>query len=104
MKDVKKLNAADLDDLFEAILPKIERGEIQLAITRGLFVDHESYRDKIIAALGKSNTKMNVPAVPILVEMRKADEKRIDGLLDTLKAKKLITENNFNTIKGKGKK
>ena len=104
MKDVKNLSATDLDDLFGALLPKIESGEIQLAVTRNLFTDQEAYRDKIIAALEKSNTKVNVPAIPILAEMRKADAKRIDGLLDTWKEKGLITDGNFNKIKGKDKK
>ena len=40
----------------------------------------------------------------ILAEMRKADAKRIDGLLDTWKEKGLITDGNFNKIKGKDKK
>lgn len=104
MKDVKNLSATDLDDLFGALLPKIESGEIPLAVTRSLFTDQEAYRDKIIAAFEKSNTKVNVPATPILIEMRNADAKRIDGLLDRLKEKGLITDSIFNIIKGKNKK
>ena len=58
VQDMTKLSAIDQSMVFEVIIPKIQKGEIEFYIIRSLFVGFEAYRDKICNALESYSKKI----------------------------------------------
>lgn len=102
--DMKGLSASDQNAVFNVVLPKIERGEIEFFVIRNLFVSFEAYRGKIYSALEKCPVKITVGSFGALKEMRRVEERKIDELLEIWKKTGIIDQKSIDSIKLKEKK
>lgn len=102
--DMKALTPSDKNAVFSVVLPKIEKGEIELFVVRNLFVSFEAYREKIVTALEKYPGKIAIGSFAALKAMRNADKRKIDDLLDVWQKAGIIDQKGIDSIKSKEKK
>lgn len=100
--DFKKLSPLDQNDVFNVLFQKIEKGEMELYIVRNLFVEFETYRDKLISALEKYPTKIAPSSIAALKKMREVDSDKVDSLLSVWKKTGVINKQTIDSIQGKG--
>ncbi len=99
VQDMTKLSAIDQSMVFEVIIPKIQKGEIEFYIIRSLFVGFEAYRDKICNALESYSKKITIKSASAIKEMRSADKMKVDNLIATWEKAGLIEQKLIETIK-----
>ena len=99
VQDMTKLSAIDQSMVFEVIIPKIQKGEIEFYIIRSLFVGFEAYRDKICNALESYSKKITIKSASAIKEMRSADKMKVDNLIATWEKAGLIEQKLIATIK-----
>lgn len=99
VQDMTKLSAIDQSMVFEVIIPKIQKGEIEFYIIRSLFVGFEAYRDKICNALESYSKKITIRSASAIKEMRSADKMKVDNLIATWEKAGLIEQKLIATIK-----
>jgi hypothetical protein len=100
--DLKKLSPLDQNDVFNILLQKIEKGEMEMYVVRNLFVEFEPYRDKLISALEKYPTKIKPGSVAAINKMREIDTGKIDSLLSVWEKTAAIDKKTIMSIQGKG--
>ena len=103
VQNMTDLSAIDQSMVFEVVIPKIQKGEIEFYIIRSLFVGFEAYRDKICNALESYSKKITIGSASAIKEMRLADQIKVDNLLATWEKVGLIDQKLIDTIKEKGK-
>ena len=99
VQDMTKLSAIDQSMVFEVVIPKIQKGEIEFYIIRSLFVGFEAYRDKICNALESYPKKITIKSASAIKEMRSADKMKVDNLIATWEKAGLIEQKLIETIK-----
>ena len=99
VQDMTKLSAIDQSMVFEVVIPKIQKGEIEFYIIRSLFVGFEAYRDKICNALESYSKKITIKSASAIKEMRSADKMKVDNLIATWEKAGLIEQKLIETIK-----
>lgn len=99
VQDMTKLSAIDQSMVFEVVIPKIQKGEIEFYIIRSLFVVFEAYRDKICNALESYSKKITIKSASAIKEMRSADKMKVDNLIATWEKAGLIEQKLIETIK-----
>ena len=99
VQDMTKLSSIDQSMVFEVIIPKIQKGEIEFYIIRSLFVGFEAYRDKICNALESYSKKITIKSASAIKEMRSADKMKVDNLIATWEKAGLIEQKLIETIK-----
>lgn len=97
--DMKNLPFSDQNTIFDVLLPKIEKGEIEFYIVRNLFETFEAYREKMVTALEKYPNKISLGSFAALKEMRKADPSKMDDLLDIWHKAGLIDQKGIDSVK-----
>ena len=100
--DFKKLSPLDQNDVFNVLFQKIEKGEMELYIVRNLFVEFESYRDKLISTLEKYSTKIAPSSIAALKKMREVDSGKVDSLLSVWEKTGVISKQILASVQGKG--
>ncbi len=71
-------------------------------IVRNLFVEFESYRDKLISALEKYPTKIAPSGIAALKKMRGIDSNKVDSLLSVWEKSGIISKQTLASVQGKG--
>lgn len=99
VQDMKKLSPSDQSMVFEVIIPKIQKGEIEFFIIRSLFVGFEAYRSKICTALESYSKKITIKSVSAIKEMRSSDKMKVDSLIATWEKAGIIDQEMIETIK-----
>ena len=99
VQDMTKLSAIDQSMVFEVVIPKIQKGEIEFYIIRSLFVGFEAYRDKICNSLESYSKKITIKSASAIKEMRSADKMKVDNLIATWERAGLIEQKLIETIK-----
>lgn len=102
--DMKKVSATDQNNIFNVLLPKIEKGELDFFKIRSLFNGFPSYGDKIISSLEKTMMKIKLGDVAAIKSMRSTEQAKIDALLEVWLKRGTIDEKGVTTIKSTEKK
>ena len=99
VEDMLALPVTDQDDIIKVLLPKVEKGELDLLFIRYLFDKYESYRDKIASSLKNVTQEITMSAMVPLNIMYKIDEKRVNGVLEVWKDAGNINDTIIEKIK-----
>lgn len=101
--DLQNLSAVDQSAVFDVLLPKISKDEVELYIVCDIFEAFEAYRGKICDSMEKMSAKITLASIPTMLKMRKIDESKIDSILNVWLKTNIIDQKTVDKIKGKVK-
>ena len=96
---VDKLNAEEVADTFKIIIPKIEKGEMKFFIIRDLFLNFDTYKGKIVEAIGKSTVTIKAGDMAALRTMYNSDTGSMNTVLEIMVKKGTLTDEQITEIK-----
>ena len=99
IKDMKELNAEEVADTFKIIIPKIEKGEMKFFIIRDLFLNFDTYKGKIVEAIGKSTVTIKAGDMAALRTMYNSDTGSMNTVLEIMVKKGTLTDEQIAEIK-----
>ena len=99
IKDMKELNAEEVADTFKIIIPKIEKGEMKFFIIRDLFLNFDTYKGKIVEAIGKSTVTIKAGDMAALRTMYNSDTGSMNTVLEIMVKKGTLTDEQITEIK-----
>lgn len=100
IKDMKELNAEEVADIFKIIIPKIEKGEMKFFIIRDLFLNFDTYKGKIVEAIGKSTVAIKAGDMAALRTMYNSDAgSMMNTVLEIMVKKGTLTDEQIIEIK-----
>ena len=99
IKDMKELNAEEVADTFKIIIPRIEKGVMKFFIIRDLFLNFDTYKGKIVEAIGKSTVTIKAGDMAALRTMYNSDTGSMNTVLEIMVKKGTLTDEQIAEIK-----
>lgn len=97
--DVKLLLPEEITNVFKVLNSKIAKGNIKFFVIRDLYVEFESYREKIAGAIAKSDVRIKASDMAALRTMYQKDSEKLSPALDEMITKGTLTQKILDDIK-----